>query len=475
MQKLKKKTVKSLKAPIVEALKKYSAKPAMQFHIPGHTKGGAILDEFEKLIGEKAAFLDSTDEFNDLGTLHPASGAIKEAQELAAEAFGAKQSFFLVSGSTIGNLAIAMTLTNETQSVIIGRNAHRSVITGVINSGSKPLWAIPQKLEKWGLWGAVESSDIEKLLIHNPDTSLVWVTSPTYEGIVSDIEAIAKVCKKYGVKLAVDEAHGCLWNFHDDFPSPAMKAGADIVVQSLHKTGGSFSQSSILHVAPNSDIDIDKLESNLRLLHTTSPSYTMLASLDAARAFIESEKGANKIQNALDNARYIRNRLALCEKVSLISRGDINIDPTKIFFRIDGLKGILLESILKSDYNIEVEAAADEGVLILSNIGNTRKEVEYFCECIESIAKSNIAQLEEIEAEKVIPLCIPKMAMTPRQAHQLSTQSVSKNDAIGRVCAEVIAKCPPGISILVPGEVIEEKHLPYLGHIKTISVIKNDL
>lgn len=471
MQNLKKKSSISVEMPIIEALKKYKENPALQFHIPGHTKGSAVLSEFEELIGKKAVFLDSTDEFNNLGTLHPATGAIKQAQELAAKAFGAKKSFFLVGGSTIGNLAIAMTLTKESQTVIVGRNAHRSIITGVINSGAKPVWAIPKKIEKWGLWGQVCANEIDELLSQNPNTSLVWVTSPTYEGIVSDIEEISKVCKKYKVRLAVDEAHGCLWNFHDDFPSPAMQAGADIVVQSLHKTGGSFAQSSIMHVAPDSDIDLQKLESNLRLLHTTSPSYTMLASLDAARAFLQSDEGQKHIQSSLDNADCIRGRFKKISNVSFITQNDLNLDKTKIFFRIDGLSGLNLEDILLNSYNIEVESAADEGVLVLSNIGNKKKEIEYLCECVESIANSNVSQISQVADEKIIPLCIPKMAMTPRDAHQKEIEHVEKEDAIGRVCAEVIAKCPPGISILIPGEVIEEKHLPYLNHIDEISVI----
>jgi lysine decarboxylase len=460
-----------IKAPIVEAFKKYYQNPTIQFHIPGHTKGSAVLDEFKDLIGSRAVFLDTTDDFNNLGTLHPATGAIKEAQEIAAQAFGADKTFFLLNGSTIGNIAIALTLTNEKHKVIIGRNCHRSIVTGMVLSGAEPLWVIPEKLDEWGIWGHTNAEQVEKLLSENSDVPLVWITSPTYEGIVSDIEAISKVCKKYGVLLVVDEAHGCLWNFNDELPSPAMQLGADIVVQSLHKTGGSFVQSSMLHVAKGAKVDTTELEANLKLLHTTSPSYTLLASLDASRAYLQSAKGKRGVRTAISNAKYIRRRLSKVSEVSILSCDGLNTDPTKIFLKIHGLSGRSLEKILEIEYHLEIESAADEGILILSNIGHAKRDAVYFCECIESIVKSNYREITYLENPKMMPLCIPKMAMTPRIAHFKKSERVSVKDSIGRISEELIAECPPGISVLVPGEIIEEKHLPYLQKYEHISVI----
>lgn len=460
-----------IKAPIVEAFKRYHQNPSIQFHIPGHNKGGAILDEFKDLIGSRAVFLDTTDDFNNLGTLHPATGAIKEAQELAAQAFGADKTYFLLNGSTIGNIAIALTLTHEKQKIIVGRNCHRSAVTGIILSGAEPLWVIPEKFDDWGLWGHTSPEQVEKLLSENPDVPMVWVTSPTYEGVVSDIEAISKICKKYGTILAVDEAHGCLWGFNEELPSPAMELGADVVVQSLHKTGGSFSQSSMLHVAKGANIDTTELEANLKLLHSTSPSYTLLASLDAARAYLQSAKGRRGIRTAISNAKYIRRRLSKFSDVKILSCEGLNTDPTKIFLKINGLSGRSLEKILEIEYHLEVESAADEGILILSNIGHAKRDAIYFCECIESIVKSNYRGISYLENPKMMPLCIPKMAMTPRIAHFKKSERVLVKDSIGRISEELVAECPPGISVLVPGEVIEEKHLPYLLKYEYISVI----
>ena len=293
--------------PILKALEEFVKNPTYQFHIPGHTHGKGVCKRFKDLVGERALNLDTTDEFDNLGTLTPATGAIKDAETLASKAFDSRRTFFLLNGSTIGNIAIAMGLTKRGQKVIVNRNCHRSVMTGLIASGADPLWVIPQKLPEWGLWGQVNPDDIEKLLKENSDVSLVWITNPTYEGVVSDIRKISEICKKYDVPLAVDEAHGCLWNFNDELPPSSLSLGADVVVNSLHKTGGSLAQSSMLHVGKNSKINEDFIEKSLMLLHTTTPSILLLASLDASRYHLSSEEGKKQICSAIKNAKFLRN------------------------------------------------------------------------------------------------------------------------------------------------------------------------
>ena len=379
-----------IKAPIVEALKTAYNHPTYQFHIPGHTKGFGTLPEFRRLVGKKALMVDTTDEFDNLGTLTPATGPIKEAEELAAKAFGAKRTFFLINGSTIGNLAIAMGLTRKGQKVIVNRNCHRSILTGLIISGAEPLWIVPEKLSDWGLWGNIEAKDVETLLENNDDVSAVWITNPTYEGVVSDIESIAKICKKFDVPLIVDEAHGCLWNFNDKLPTSSLKLGADIVVHSLHKTGGSMSQSSMLHVSENSKICVEDVERALMLLHTTSPSLMLLGSLDAARANLQSERGQKQLSKAIANAKFLRSEIDKMESIHHLKSGfGYKTDVTKIFIKADGLSGKRLESILEIDFGIEVESASDEGLLVLSNIGNKRSDFEYLAQCLHKIDTHN--------------------------------------------------------------------------------------
>jgi len=466
-----KETIK-IKAPIVEALKTAYENPTYQFHIPGHTKGKAVFKDFRKLIGEKALNIDTTDEFDNLGTLHPSTGPIKEAQELAAEAFGAKRTFFLLNGSTAGNLALAMALTKKGQKILVNRNCHRSILTGLIISGAEPVWIMPNKIEGWSIWGNVDAARIEEQIKSNSDISMVWITNPTYEGVVSDIKSISQVCKKYGIPLIVDEAHGCLWNFNKHLPETALKLGADAVVHSLHKTGGSMSQSSMLHISKGSCLDEAAVEKSLKLLHTTSPSLMLLASLDAARANLQSKQGEKLLDRAIKNAKYLRKRLDNIPNLHQL-KGDFGYktDVTKVFIKVDGLSGKRLESILEIDFGIEVESASDIGVLILCNIGNKHSDFVYLADSLEKIAATNYQDIYYLENRKHMPMLEPEIKMSLREAFFAEKETIAKEAAPGRISAEVVAECPPGISILLPGELITEAHLPYLRDYKTLDVV----
>lgn len=473
--KIKKEQQTKIKAPIVEALKTAYNNPTYQFHIPGHTKGLGTLPDFRKLVGKKALTVDTTDEFDNLGTLTPATGPIKEAEELAAQAFGAKRTFFLLNGSTIGNLAIAMGLTKKGQKVIVNRNCHRSILTGLIISGAEPLWIIPEKLNEWGLWGNIEAKKVEKLLQENDDISMVWITNPTYEGVVSDIQAISKICKQYNVPLIVDEAHGCLWNFNEKLPTTSLKLGADIVVHSLHKTGGSMSQSSMLHISENSCINEADVERALMLLHTTSPSLMLLGSLDAARANLQSQRGQKQIARTIANAKYLRSEIDKMKNIhQLKSDFGYKTDVTKVFIKADGLSGKRLEYILEIDFGIEVESASDEGILILCNIGNKRSDFEYLVNCLKKIDNHNYKDIYYLENKKHMPMLTPIIKKSLREAYFSEKEIIPKEQAVGRLSGEVVAECPPGISILLPGELITEAHLPYLTDYEVIEVLKGE-
>ena len=470
--KIKKEQQTKIKAPIVEALKTAYNNPTYQFHIPGHTKGLGTLPDFRKLVGKKALMVDTTDEFDNLGTLTPASGPIKEAEELAAQAFGAKKTFFLLNGSTIGNLAIAMGLTKKGQKVIVNRNCHRSILTGLIISGAEPLWVIPEKLNDWGIWGNINAKSVEDLLKENNDVSMVWITNPTYEGVVSDIEAIAKICKQYDVPLIVDEAHGCLWNFNSKLPTTSLKLGADIVVHSLHKTGGSMSQSSMLHISEDSKINAEDVERALMLLHTTSPSLMLLGSLDAARANLQSQRGQKQLSKTIANAKYLRSEIDKMQTIHHLKPGfGFKTDVTKVFIKADGLSGKRLESILEIDFGIEVESASDEGVLLLCNIGNKRSDFEYLVKCLKKVDTHDYKDIYYLENKKHMPMLTPIIKKSLREAYFSEKEIIPKSEAIGRLSGEVVAECPPGISILLPGELITEAHLPYLADYNVIEVL----
>ena len=463
----------SVHAPLVDAMRAYKDNPCTGFHIPGHNRGQGVLDSFSSLVGIDALNLDTTDEFDNLGTLFPSTGAIDEAQKLASKVFNSKRTFFLTGGSTIANLALAFALTCPNDKIAIGRNCHRSVLSGMIISGANPQWIMPKKLDDWAIYGALNPLELQDRLENNPDISLVWVTNPTYEGVVSDVEAIARVCHEFDVPLIVDEAHGCLWNFSEVLPKSALECGADAVVHSLHKTGGSMTQSSMLHISQNSRFDVHKVEHALKLLHTTSPSLLLLTSLDAARAYLSSQSGKNAINNAINNALYFRERASKINGVKVLnSIGGVAFDVTKIFLKVNGLSGKRLESILELDFSIEIESASDEGILILSNIGNTQEEFNVLLNALNKIASSNYPDLAYLEGIKFMPLIAPEVVMSPRDAYFSKKERVSKEDAIGRICAEVIALCPPGISVLLPGELVTKDHMPYLSDFSEIDVLE---
>lgn len=462
-----------VQAPLVNALLEYKKSPCTGFHIPGHNRGAAVFNPFKKIIGNDVLSVDTTDEFDNLGTLHPATGAIKAAMDMASVCYNSKKTFFITSGSTISNLAIAFGAISPTDEIAVARNSHRSVLTGAILTGANPLWLMPKKLDDWAIFGAVSADELNSKLAENPKIKFVWITNPTYEGVVSDVKSIAKICHKKNIPLIVDEAHGSLWNFHSELPETALNLGADAVVHSLHKTGGAMTQSSMLHIGKNSILDVEKIEHALKLLHTTSPSIILLASLDAARASLSSKEGHLKIQNAIDNAKFFRHEASKIDNVSILGENsNIETDVTKIFFKIKGLTGKRLESVLELDFNIEVESASDEGVLVLSNIGGTRSEFEYLLYAVKTIANNNYADLARFENVKFMPLTTPVVVMTPREAYFANKERIKKEDAIGRISAEVIALCPPGISVLLPGEIISSKHLPYLSEYTEIDVVK---
>ena len=464
---------KEIKAPLVEALRQACKKGSYHFHIPAHTRGEGIYLPFKNLIGKDFFKCDMTDEFDGIGTLNPPSGPIKEAEELCAKLFGAQKSMFLLNGSTVGNIAIAMALTAAGKKVIVNRNCHRSVLTGLIVSGVEPLWVIPQKLEDWAIWGKIIPEDIENLLKTNNDVCMVWLTNPTYEGVVSDIKAVSDICKKYNVPLVVDEAHAALWKFNSAFPVPALECGADIVVQSFHKTGGSMSQTSVMHISKNTCRDTEVLAHSLKLLQTTSPSVILLAGLDAARANFETELGLKNIQSAIDNAKYLTEEIDKLEHITRLIQTPSDI--TKIFIKSDNLSGIQLGEILEKDYNIEVEAESDKGILLLSNIGNKRQEFEYLARVLKDIDLKDYSNRFAQEDKKHMPMLIPDIKINLRTAFYSAKETVRREDAPGRISAEVIAECPPGIAILLPGELITKEHLPYLKDYSELKVIKEPI
>jgi arginine decarboxylase len=265
--------------------------------------------------------------------------------------------------------------------VLIPRNCHISVLNGLILTHAQGIFLEPEYDEDFGVAKAISPNAVERKLNEYPDIKAVIVTSPTYEGVVSDVASIAEVCHNRGVVLIVDEAHGALWNFSDRLPTPAIKLVADAVVQSLHKTAGALTQCSILHIAKNSLIPAEKVQESLNLINSTSPSYLLLASIEGAIKYLDSRKGSIKLEKLLDDILSLRAKLSSLEGVSLLD----NADFTKIFLKIDGLSG---EELSEAFYQngIEDELMNECGVLLLCGLGTTRKKLKKLYKVVQKIA-----------------------------------------------------------------------------------------
>ena len=347
------------------------------FTTPSHC--GVGFGEFSKLVGQKVFGYDFS-EIDNLDNIRNPQGVLKKSQEKAAEIYNSKASFYLYNGSTSGILALMLSVLNENDKVLIPRNCHISVLNGLILSRADGVFIEPEYDEAFDVPKPISPSLIESALFENPEIKALIITSPTYEGVVSDLTTIATICKAHDVILIVDEAHGALWNFSDKLPTPAISLGADASVQSLHKTAGALTQSSILHISKNSKILPKKVQESLNMINSTSPSYLLLASIESAIAFLASKKGAMKLDKTLNEIIKIREKLSKIEGVKILE----NEDFTKIFLGIERLSGYKLSEKL-SEHNIEDELANEKGVLLLCGLGTSKQKLDKLYKAVRKI------------------------------------------------------------------------------------------
>lgn len=439
--------ITSWNTPIYNAIKEYASTEPVVFHMPGHKLGKGIPAEFIREI-EK---LDLT-EIPGTDNLHAPTGAIREAQELAAAAFGARKSFFLVNGSTVGLHAAIAAICTPGQRLIVGRDCHRSVINGMLLAGVRPYYILPEYSEEFGISTGVTVSSVKKALDDAPDAAGVLITRPNYYGVCSDVKSIAKVVHMRGRILAVDEAHGSHLTFNAGLPVCALEAGADICVQSAHKTLPAFTQGAYLHIGSET-IDQDRLKYFLDIYQTTSPSYIIMAFLDIAREIMQ--KNADALLSGL--LRAIEDLSGGMDDSGVRLHGNnlkgFTRDKTRIVANTAGLgiTGYQAEKLLREKFNIQVE---------MSDMYNTVSIVT-IADDYESLSRlfSGLSGLSRYACSEELPILkgfsgikIPFQEMDPGRILNGHTERVLLKNAAGRVSMGIISPYPPGTALVCPGE-----------------------
>lgn len=454
--------------PLFTALVQHAANNPIQFHIPGHKKGQGIDQEFRDFVGENILSIDQIN-IVPLDDLHQPEGVIKEAQLLAAQAFGADYSFFSVQGTSTPIMTMIMSVCSEGDKIIIPRNVHKSILTAIILSGAIPVFISPHKDLKLGIEHGVTIQTVKLALESHPDAKAVLIINPTYYGVSVQLKEMVRLVHSYNIPVLVDEAHGTLIHFHENLPLSAMEAGADMAATSVHKLGGSLTQSSILNVKGEL-INIQRVKTVLSMLTTTSTSYILLASLDTARRQLVF-RGRYMAGQALELASFARKEInkipgLYCFGEEILgSEAAYSYDATKLCIHVRklGITGYEAEKWLRKNYNIEVELSDLYNILCLVTIGDTAVNIETLINALGHMCQigREIASHEVVTKKILIPE-LSTLNISPRQAFYSKTESVRLEDSVERIMAEVVYVYPPGIPILIPGEIITCEIIDYI-------------
>uniref|UniRef100_A0A7N0U457 Arginine decarboxylase n=2 Tax=Kalanchoe fedtschenkoi TaxID=63787 RepID=A0A7N0U457_KALFE len=459
--------------PLVKALELSGKQNATRLHFPGHNSGRAAPTSLTQLIGT-LPFHHDFPALPELDNLNSPQGPILEAQLLAAELFGASQTWFLVGGTTCGILAAIMATCCPGDSLILPRNCHVSAISGMVLSGAVPKYMIPEFNCDWGIAGGITPLQVEhaikELQLEGRKAAAVFVTSPTYHGVCSNLREICRVSHSHDIPVIVDEAHGAHFAFHPEFPEPALHQGVDIAVQSTHKVLCSLTQSSMLHVSGDK-VDKERVSACLRTLQSTSPSYLLLASLDAARAQL-SDKKDTVFNNALDLATKARTSITNIPGISLIGSSSFSnfstVDPLRLTVgaRELGLSGFEADERLYADQGIVPELVESNSITLTINLGTCEEHIQRLV--------SGLKRLSSEVSFPILPKASGRMSVkadafvnisltsTPREAFFAKKGRVDIRDSVGQVSGELICPYPPGVPLLIPGEIITHEALDYL-------------
>ncbi len=429
-------------APVYEALERLRKKRVVPFDVPGHKRGRGN-PELKELLGEKCVSLD-VNSMKPLDNLcHPMS-VIKEAEELAAEAFGADHAFFMVGGTTSSVQSMVMTACQAGQKIILPRNVHKSVINALVLNGAVPVYVNPKVDERLGISLGMEMGDLEQAIFDNPDAVCVLVNNPTYYGICSDLKSIVRL------------------------PVNAMEAGADMASVSMHKSGGSLTQSSLLLV--NSTVNWEYVSQIVNLTQTTSASYLLLSSLDISRRNLVM-RGRESFARVVEMAEYAREEINDIggyyaygrELMNGNSVFDFDVTKLSVFTRDIGLAGIEVYDLLRDEYDIQIEFGDITNILAYISIGDRIQDIERLVGALSDIKRlysKNPAHM--LKSEYIAP----KVCVSPQKAFYADKVSMPIGETAGKICSEFVMCYPPGIPILAPGEIITPEIIQYINYAK---------
>ena len=458
-----------LRAPLAEAMQEYAAGGALAFHTPGHKQGKGAHHLLRRLITEEGLRQEVSlmSELDDLA--HP-DGCIAEAQKLAAELYGARQSFFMINGTTGAIHTMLMAALSPGDVVLLPRNAHRSVWGGLVLAGARPVWLQPEVDSELGIAEGLSLKTVREAIEQHPEAKALVAVHPTYYGVTSRLREIAELLHQNGMLLLVDEAHGAHLHFSAELPEDALAAGADLVAQSTHKLVGSLTQTSMLHLG-SERVPYEKVRRCAGLLSSTSANYLLLASLDIARLQL-AEKGPELVGRSLELARKARKEINRIKGLFCFGpermgkEGADALDETKLTVNVSGLKisGAEAERFLRWQEGLQIELADARNILFLLTLGDGEAEIARLLEALRHLSDKYYPAAAETKTAAGLNFALPAMprtVLTPRQAFYQEQETVCARAAAGRISAEEITFYPPGIPLLVPGEEITDALLEY--------------
>lgn len=457
--------------PLVEAMLKYKNEKVYPLHTPGHKGGRGMAEMLRRELGESV--LMDVSLMSELDDIHEPETYIAEAQRLAAETYGSDACFWAVNGTSQAIHAMLMTAVNPGDKVLVPRNAHRSVAGGLILGDIEPVFMEPDYSEEFGIYTQISAATVQQKLQEHSDIKAVLLTSPNYYGIAADIESIASICHQQQIPLLVDEAHGPHLGFSNRLPKSALQCGADASAQSTHKLLGAMTQCSMLHIRKGL-LDIQKAADVMSVLTTTSPNYLLMASLDAARAQVQS-CGDKMAEHAAAAAAKLRSLCKSFQGLRVLEEQDIKgykLDTTKVTLNVSrwGYSGVEAGELFRKA-GIAVELVDPQNVLFLITYADDNREFDAVLEKISRV----LTEMEGCKKQQKINIRFPElpkteMGLSAREVFFGGKEAVPFAAGIGRICAEQISFYPPGIPVLLPGEIISADIAEYCMEMKKLGL-----